>query len=175
MRSSHLHTYTHYFLEAVRRPYDPDGDGAVTVTEAHDFARRLTYQRSRGAQRPNLRSDILGGDPIVLAGSPGAPALPLLLSFDPALEGYRVRVDGQEKGALPGGLALPVGDHEVSIESHQGTVVASRALSLAPRQRLLVEDLLGGVGGLDPACVRVRSSALQVRRPDGRRRPGPGP
>ena len=136
--------YTYYFLEAVRRPYDPDGDGAVTVTEAHDFARRLTYQRSGGAQRPYLRSDILGGDPIVLAGSPGAPALPLLLSFDPALEGYRVRVDGHEKGALPGGLALPVGDHEVSIESPQGTVVASRSLSLAPRQRLLVEDLLAG-------------------------------
>ena len=67
--------YTYYFLEAVRRPYDPDGDGAVTVTEAHDFARRLTYQRSGGAQRPYLRSDILGGDPIVLSGSPGAPAL----------------------------------------------------------------------------------------------------
>ncbi len=138
--------YTYYFLEAVRRPYDPDGDGAVTVTEAHDYARRLTYRHSGGAQRPYLRSDILGSDPIVLAGSPAAPALPLLLSFDPALDGYRLSVDGAEKGALPGSVAVAPGAHEVTVASPAGVVVARRRLELEPRQRVLVGELLARTG-----------------------------
>jgi len=136
--------YTYYLLEAVRRRYDPDRDGAVTVTEAHDYARRLTYQRSGGRQRPSLVGDVQGTDPIVLAGRPGTPALPLLLAFGPELEGFSLLVDGVPKGRLPGGVAVPAGERTLELAAPSGEVVAREVLELAPGQRLALERLLAG-------------------------------
>jgi len=134
--------YTYYFLEAIRRGYDPDADGGVTVTEAHDYARRLTYQRSGGAQRPYLRSDILGSDPILLAGAPRAVALPLLLSFGPDLSGLHLSVNGESKGVLPGSTVLAAGDNRIELSTAGGQVLARREVAVAPGERLVLEDLL---------------------------------
>ena len=43
--------YTHFLIEGIRQG-DLDGDGAVTLTEAHDYARTRTYAATGGAQRP---------------------------------------------------------------------------------------------------------------------------
>lgn len=45
---------------------DRDGDGAVTISEAHDYPRERAWQFTQGQQRPAAESTILGLDPIVL-------------------------------------------------------------------------------------------------------------
>ena len=145
--------YTYFLLESIRRRYDPDRDGAVTLTEAHDYARRLTWQHTRGAQRPYLHSDILGGDPIVVAGRPTGEPLPLLLSFTPALDEFTVHIDGEIKGALPGGIAVDAGAHSVEIRRPDGGVVARRDVTLRPGERLIVDDLVRARAGRDWAAT----------------------
>ena len=60
--------YTHFFVEALRIGADRNGDGAVTVSEAHDYARRMTYEYTNGRQRPSAETAEVGADPIVLVG-----------------------------------------------------------------------------------------------------------
>lgn len=108
--------YTHFFLEALRG-YDPNHDGATSVTEAHDFARAQTYRYSGGAQRPTALMRLVGEDPITLSGARTQSGDPMLTSFSAGLEGYRVTVDGVEKGVLPGGIAIEPGWREVAILS----------------------------------------------------------
>src|SRR6267142_1338859 len=59
--------YTHFLLRALDEG-DRDGDGAVTASEAHDYAREQTYTYTGGQQRPTAEADIVGRDPIVLRG-----------------------------------------------------------------------------------------------------------
>src|SRR6266487_3394555 len=56
--------YTHFFVEALRIGADRNGDGAVTVSEAHDYARRMTYEFTAGRQRPSAETAEVGADPI---------------------------------------------------------------------------------------------------------------
>lgn len=134
--------YTWYLLEAIRKRYDPDQDGATTISEAHDYARRLTYRRSGGRQRPSLQSDILGADPIVLAGSVRRPAMPLLLSFNPALAGVQVIVDGQTKGQLPGNIVVPPGEHRVELRQRSGQIIGERAVTVGAGSRVVLDSLV---------------------------------
>lgn len=137
--------YTYYLLEAIRRGYDPDQDGATTISEAHDYARRLTWRRSGGRQRPSLQSDILGADPIVLAGRVSQPAMPLLLSFNPMLNGVSVVVDGQTKGELPGNIVVPPGAHRVQLRRRGGRIIGDADVDLAAGGRVVLDDLVQGL------------------------------
>jgi len=145
--------YTWHFLEGLERA-DLDGDGAVTVTEAHHWAREGTYAYTDGAQRPYALAEILGGDPVVLTGRPGAARAATLGSYQPSLDGYRVRVDGELKGELPGLVILEEGSHRLElVDPARDRVVAPRRLRRAGGGRvdassLLRQDLLRfGVGG----------------------------
>ena len=147
--------YTAWFLEALERA-DLDGDGAVTVTEAHDHARRRTYETTGGQQRPYARVEVLGEDPIVLSGERGSAASGTLGSWADRLAGYLVLIDGEEKGALPGLVPVEPGRHEVELRSPDGQrVVARRSLRFVAGEELGVDQLLrrdlvrvGGGGGL---------------------------
>ena len=135
--------YTWFFLEALESA-DLDGDGAVTVTEAHDHARRRTYEFTGGAQRAYARAEILGTDPVVLAGERRRKGHPLLGSYRAQLEGFKVKVDGLVKGQLPGQVALPPGRHRVELLTpDEGRVVARHRLHLREGGRLNVDRLLG--------------------------------
>ena len=134
--------YTWYLLEALGRA-DLDGDGAVTVTEAHDHARKRTYAYTQGAQRAYARAEILGADPIVLTGRQGQTEQATLGSWRPALEGYRVRVDGVEKGALPGLLVIEGGAHRLELIEPEGDrVVARQRFHLRQGGRMDVDALV---------------------------------
>ncbi len=100
--------YTYFLIEAFKNG-DRNGDGAVTISEAHDYARERTYRFSDGAQRPTLVGQIVGADPLVLAGRRVRAPQPVLFSYSPAAEGLSVVVDGETKGHLPGGVAVPSG------------------------------------------------------------------
>ncbi len=123
--------YTHFLLDALSKG-DRDGDGAVTASEAHDYARERTYAHTAGRQRPTAESSVLGVDPIVLRGKPGRSRKPVLYSYARSSEGLAVVVDGARKGVLPGGVALESGQHELALtEVGSGRAVYSGSIELA--------------------------------------------
>ncbi|MBN2359382.1 MAG: caspase family protein [Deltaproteobacteria bacterium] len=126
--------YTHFLIEALRG-YDPNGDGATSVSEAHDFARQQTYRYTQGQQRPTAIMTIEGDDPIVLGGQRTAAGSPLLLSYRSSFDGLRVAVDGVPKGELPGGVVVEPGWHEIALERPAGNGAAATVL----RRRVLVQ------------------------------------
>ncbi len=128
--------YTWFFLEALEQA-DLDGDGAVTVTEAHDHARTRTWDFTSGAQRAYARAEILGADPVILAGERRERGVGLLASYWEQLEGLQVVIDGLVKGELPGQVAIPPGAHRVElVEPERGRVVARRRLQVDQGERL---------------------------------------
>jgi hypothetical protein len=129
--------YTHFFLEALKNGLDRNGDGAVTVSEAHEHALIGTYGFTAGRQRPTARSDILGEDPIVLAGRRSRPGRPALIGYGEGWRDVRVLVNGTEKGTLPGSVLLEVGSHDVDLV-HAGASepFAGGTVDLVPGQRL---------------------------------------
>lgn len=128
--------YTAFLLDALREG-DRDGDGAVTVTEAHAAARDAAWSFTGGGQRAWAHSEVLGDDPIVLAGARTRPARPVLGSWQARLAGYRLRVDGEVKGELPGEILVDPGVHRVELLAPGAErVVARQRLRLGEGRRL---------------------------------------
>lgn len=100
--------YTHFFLKGLMEG-DRNQDGAVSISEAHDYAQRHTYYFTRGEQRPFARSDILGADPIILSGKVLRQGRPVVYSYGERLAGSVLEVDGAKKGELPDGFAADPG------------------------------------------------------------------
>jgi hypothetical protein len=143
--------YTYFLIEALTKRLDTNGDGAVTVSEAHDHAKRRTYAFTAGRQRPQAVSDILGADPIVLAGNRVRAGRPALLGYGDAWEGVRVRIGGTEKGALPGSIVLDPGEYDVELLRAGATsAFASGQIELAPGQRVDLRSLLDVGDGEGP-------------------------
>jgi uncharacterized caspase-like protein len=139
--------YTHFFIEALRLGADRNGDGAVTATEAHDYARRMTYEYTGGRQRPTAETSVVGVDPIVLVGSVKRAGRPELYSYLPALDGFMVKVDGRPLAELPGGVALEAGQHEVEVAKGDGPALIDERLRLGAGQRVDLAGLLNRQSG----------------------------
>lgn len=159
--------YTHFLMDALAHG-DRDGDGAVTASEAHDWARERTYAYTQGKQRPTSESDILGKDPIVLAGAPTRLGKPVLYSYAASAEGLSVLVDGTAKGTLPGGIAVEPGRHALELRTG-GESLYRGSLTLAEGEhaelsRLIPRKLEVGAmaegGGLIMFSDAVRGSHL---------------
>ena len=152
--------YTHFFVQALTEGLDRNGDGAVTATEAHDHARRKTWEFTSGRQRPSAETTLVGVDPIALVGSFHPGGQPELFSYASNLEGFQVRVDGRELGELPGGMALKEGVHHVQISKGGATPLLDSRVELAAGQRIAIEDLL--VKEAPTATVSLRLGAQSV-------------
>jgi Caspase domain len=100
--------YTHFFIEGMKK-YDRNEDGAISISEAHDYAQRQTYYFTKGQQRPFARSDVLGDDPIILSGFVNRSGKPVVFSYGEQLEGTMLAINGTEKGTLPDGFASTPG------------------------------------------------------------------
>jgi hypothetical protein len=134
--------YTHFLLEALERG-DRDGDGAVTISEAHDYARERTYLFTEGSQRPAAESTILGLDPIVLRGRRQRAGRPVIYSYAPSSEGITVRVGGVAKGVLPGGFAVSEGEQRLELaEAGSGRSLFAGALWLRSGERVELSRLI---------------------------------
>ncbi len=134
--------YTHYLVEALRIGADRNGDGAVTVSEAHDYARRMTYSYTGGRQRPTAETTEVGADPIVLMGQVRRKGRPELYSYASALDGFTVHVDGRPLADLPGGVAVDAGRHRVQVTKGSEAAVLDLPVTLAAGERVDVEELL---------------------------------
>ncbi len=134
--------YTYYFLQAIQKKYDPNGDGAVSVSEAHDYAKEMTYYHTRGEQRPYAESDILGADPIILAGKKKGPGKPVLYAYKEKFYGVEVEVDGIPKGSLPRGIAVKPGKRKIRLLSpDKKKVLFEGDVYLKPGERVEIESL----------------------------------
>lgn len=154
--------YTHFLVEALSGDGDRNGDGAVTATEAHDYARRRTYTFSHGRQRPAAELVEVGADPVVLTGDVRRSGQPELYSYVARLDGFSLRVDGEERTELPGGTAVVPGPHRVEL-TKGGDTLLSEQITLSEGERLDVDSLRkkepslaltltgGGFGFLDAA------------------------
>lgn len=139
--------YTHYLVEALDLGADRNGDGAVTASEAHDYARRMTYEFTGGKQRPTAETTEVGADPIVLVGQVRRRGRPELYSYAPRLDGFTVSVDGRPLADLPGGVALDPGRHRVQVAKGGGPALVDAPLSLSPGERIDVEELVSRQDG----------------------------
>jgi hypothetical protein len=133
--------YTHFLIEGLSGAADRNVDGAVTATEAHDHARRRTFAFTQGRQRPSAEILEVGADPVVLAGSINRMGRPELFSYNPRLDGFTLKVDGEERTELPGGTAVAPGRRTVELTKGD-SVLVRRELEVAPGERLPLEQLL---------------------------------
>ncbi|MEW5739997.1 MAG: caspase family protein [Myxococcota bacterium] len=159
--------YTHFLIEALTGAGDRNGDGAVSATEAHDFARRRTWDFSNGRQRPSAELVEVGADPVILSGRVSKAGSPELYSYAARLDGFTLKVDGEARGELPGGVAVRPGAHAVEL-TKGGDVLVREEVSLEVGERLDVEELLarrepwvsvavlGGVYGFLDAASRAQ-------------------
>ncbi len=147
--------YTHFLVEALRLGADRNGDGAVTASEAHDYARRMTYEYTGGRQRPSAESSEVGADPIVLVGKVARRGKPEIYGYAAALDGFTVRVDGKPLADLPGGFALDPGRHRVQIAKGGGPEIVDSWLRLGEGERVDVAHLIGRGAGRCEVGPRV--------------------
>lgn len=156
--------YTHFLVEALRLGADRNGDGAVSVSEAHDYARRMTYDYTGGRQRPTAETDEVGGDPVFLAGALSGLGRPELYSYAARLHGFTVRVDGMARAALPGGVALDPGAYRVQIAKGGDGPLLDTRLTLAPGERVDVATLVPRWAGRLEVAPRVARLSFLDRR-----------
>ena len=156
--------YTHYLLEAMSTQAgrsDRDGDGLVSVSEAHDYARDRTVAHTAAVQVPRAEYRIVGREQIFLSGDEQQrrqAEQALLYSFDDYYLRCSVTVDGEDRGLLPRGITLSPGEHEVEVQTPGGEVLASRRVRVSAGEVVDVRSLhtaqrpervrIGGAGGV---------------------------
>ena len=102
--------FSHFLVSGLAGPADADGDGAVTTSEAYEYARAATLRASSrtlaGPQHPTFRDELAGRDAIVLTrpGTIGAERAQLLVP-----EGRDVLV---LVGSADGPVLAEVGVHD---------------------------------------------------------------
>jgi hypothetical protein len=133
--------YTYFLIEGLSGSADRNADGAVTATEAHDYARRRTFAFTQGRQRPSAEIMEVGADPVVLSGSIDRLGRPELFSYNPRLEGFTLKVDGESRTELPGGAAVTPGRHTLEL-SKGGGVLMIREVEVRVGDRLALEEVL---------------------------------
>jgi len=133
--------YTHFLIEGLGGTADRNVDGAVTATEAHDYARRRTFAFTEGRQRPSAEILEVGADPVVLSGSIARTGRPELFSYNPRLDGFTLKVDGEPRADLPGGAAVAPGLRTVELTKGDAVLVR-REVDVGVGERLPLERLL---------------------------------
>jgi hypothetical protein len=126
--------YTHFLLKGMRQG-DLNGDGAVTISEAHNYSidrtRQYTWERKQYKQVPTNYSRILGKDPLIVYGAPSEPATPILFSYTQKNHGLELIVDGVHQGLLPKGVPVSPGKHTVAI-AYQGHPIYRETVQMTP-------------------------------------------
>ncbi len=134
--------YTHFLIEGFNR--DRNGDGAVSITEAHAFASQATYEYTKGRQRPSAIMELLGSDPVIVSGSvrkkdKGASLFSLMDRFSKLV----VSIDGKEYGSIAKGLSVPEGDVRLTLKDPDNQkVLADRVVNFQSGREYSVANYL---------------------------------
>ena len=117
--------YTHFLIEGMRNG-DLNQDGAVSISEAHNYAidktKQYTLSRKNYCQVPTAYSKILGKDPIVVSGTPHAVGQPTLSAYTYQNQGLELYVDDTPQGIFPKGVSLEPGVKMVEIRRQNETI-----------------------------------------------------
>ena len=127
--------YTHFLIEGFGS--DTNTDGAITITEAHSYATEHVVAESQGTQHPSAQINLVGHDPIVVAGQAGSSRRhPILFAYEWALRKLEVSINGENKGALTkGGLVVPEGRVKLQMtDPKTSQVVAERIVTFKEGQ-----------------------------------------
>jgi len=135
--------YTHFLLEGMAHG-DLNGDGAVTISEAHNYAidktRQYTWEHKAVKQVPTAYSKILGKDPIIVKGKPSTSGAPVLFSFNSVNSGIEVYVDKIYSGMFPKGLKIEPGEHKIECR-YQGRTLLNEDVDAVPGHEYMIPQL----------------------------------
>jgi hypothetical protein len=142
--------YTWFLMESLSWAFadaDVDGDGVVTVYEAHDYARGRTMDRTDGVQVPEASFRVVGEADLVLSGSPdervrrNRSLVYLYPSSTDPLNGASVVVDGRYRGSLPGTVPIEAGRHHVRVRDASGDLISEGFVILSGDNAYSVREL----------------------------------
>ncbi len=143
--------YTTHFVHGLQGLLaDVDGDGVVTVSEAHDHAAAAAVEASDGLQVPLALYRISGREDLVLSGDPNLrsnPTLALLTTYDRRHAGLGVEIDGRAKGVFPRSIPVEPGVHDVQLTSSSGRVVDRGTYRFAPGQVVSADRMRSALNG----------------------------
>jgi hypothetical protein len=135
--------YTHFLLEGMQYG-DLNLDGAVSISEAHNFAIdktiQFTWNKKEYKQIPTAYSKVLGKDPILVSGSVKSTGNPTLFSFASGNQGVEMFLDQNYQGILPKGVPVEPGRHKVECKV-DGEVVYSETIEVYPGYDYMLPDL----------------------------------
>lgn len=142
--------YTYHLLDALtwnRLAADDNGDGLVSVYEAHDHARKGTISFTTGSQIPEAYFRMVGSNDVQLVGSAEArleEQLGAVYYYGPAgdsFDGATLMVDGRAKGTFPGTHTLAPGRHHIRIVGSGGSVLQERSVHVVAGEALAADGL----------------------------------
>jgi hypothetical protein len=162
--------YTVHFADALTDLRgDMDGDGVVTVSEAHDVATDAVVQASGGAQEPLALYRISGREDLVLAGDPDARSpstMALLTTYDRRHVGLSLEVDGRAKGAFPRSILVEPGVQRVRLLAPSGEVVDRGVFRFKAGQVVSVERMRSSING-GFRFIHLTAAPLLLPMPEG--------
>jgi hypothetical protein len=173
--------YTHFLLKGLQTN-DVNGDGAVSLFEAHEYARSRTYDFTRGQQTPTALLNLEGTDPIILKGRVTQKSQPMIFADSERFRDVQVLVNGEKKGTLwqpqrvpPGRIRLtlldpqnpdvPLMDHNVYVNRNEAYGVSSlfaRQPTWSAELRAYDLPLPSGLDGLRASDYWAPGAALRA-------------
>jgi len=133
--------YTYYFAEGIEKG-DLNQDGAVTITEAHEYAREKVYYYTNGMQKPSIETFIEGADPIILRGSINRAGKPLIFGYGESSSNLKLLVNGRPKGVFPSTIVLDEGEFDIELLTASGKRLVSQRLNLKSGEAIEVSRLI---------------------------------
>lgn len=129
---------------------DMDGDLVITVSEAHDYARDRTMERTKGLQIPMVFYKVIGREEVILAGDPRSRQrveLAFVSAYEGAQQGLRMFVNGAERGTFPRSLLVPPGHHSIEFRTLAGKVVDRGRFKFSKQGVYSVRGIRDSLGG----------------------------
>ena len=170
--------YTVHFTEALADlRADLDGDGVVTVSEAHDHATDAVVDGSGGQQQPLALYRIAGREDLVLAGDEGARAevtTALLTTYDRRHAGLAVEIGGTAKGTFPRSIPVDPGRKRVTFRARSGRIVDQGTYAFRPGHVVSVERVRAAFNG-GFRFVHLAGAPVLASAPGGAGVTGSGP
>ncbi|MBF0299799.1 MAG: caspase family protein [Oligoflexia bacterium] len=133
--------YTNFLLEGFHK--DLNNDGAVTISEAHLYARNMTREFTKNRQNPTAKIVIEGVDPIVVKGELRNSNVAYVYNRWTARSHYIVNVDGQFKGELDKGFSVNSGKHRIKItDTQDNKTITDRSIRFEGGKEYTIEDMI---------------------------------